>query len=71
MENFFAAAKLVDVDGFFVRIIPSAKDIFSIPKLNMTRNNIHNSKNGLYLCIYIQFLLDFNFFWYNVLMIDC
>lgn len=41
----YPAAKLVDVDGFFVRIIPSAKDIFSIPKLNMTRNNIHNSKN--------------------------
>lgn len=49
MEEFSAAAKLVDVDGFFVRIIPSAMSIFSIPKLNMTRNNIHNSNNGLYL----------------------
>ncbi|CAI8588694.1 unnamed protein product [Vicia faba] len=42
----YPAAKLVDADGFYVRIIPSAMSIFSISKLNMTRNNIHNSNNG-------------------------
>ncbi|KAK2426733.1 nucleolar protein [Trifolium repens] len=41
----YPAAKLVDVDGFFVRIIPSATSIFNIAKLNLTRNNIHNSNN--------------------------
>ncbi|XP_004512044.1 uncharacterized protein [Cicer arietinum] len=42
----YPAAKLVDVDGFFVRIIPSATSIFSISKLNLKRNNIHNLNNG-------------------------
>ncbi|CAJ2646395.1 unnamed protein product [Trifolium pratense] len=44
----YPAAKLVDFDGFFVRIIPSATSIFNfnIAKLNLTRNNIHNSNNG-------------------------
>ncbi|PNX80759.1 nucleolar protein 6-like, partial [Trifolium pratense] len=43
----YPAAKLVDFDGFFVRIIPSATSIFNfnIAKLNLTRNNIHNSNN--------------------------
>lgn len=44
-----AAAKLVEVPGFFVRIIPSAKVLFSILKLNMKRNNIHNLNNGMCL----------------------
>ncbi|XP_014521309.1 nucleolar protein 6 isoform X1 [Vigna radiata var. radiata] len=43
----YPAAKLVEVPGFFVRIIPSAKAIFSIAKLNMKRNNIHNLSNGI------------------------
>ena len=42
-----AAAKLVEVPGFFVRIIPSAKAIFSTAKLNLKRNNIHNLSNGV------------------------
>ncbi|KAL3039003.1 hypothetical protein AAZX31_01G163500 [Glycine max] len=42
----FAAAKLVEVPGFFVRIIPSAKAIFSIAKLNLKRSNIHNLSDG-------------------------
>jgi len=45
----FAAAKLVEVPGFFVRIIPSAKAIFSIAKLNLKRSNIHNLSDGLCL----------------------
>jgi len=36
-----AAAKPVEVPGLFVRIIPSAKAIFSVAKLNLKRNNIH------------------------------
>ncbi|KAK7406701.1 hypothetical protein VNO78_08331 [Psophocarpus tetragonolobus] len=43
----YPAAKLVEVPGFFVRIIPSAKDVFSIAKLNLKRNNIHNLSNGI------------------------
>ncbi|ESW28940.1 hypothetical protein PHAVU_002G030700 [Phaseolus vulgaris] len=43
----YPAAKLVEVPGFFVRIIPSAKAIFSIAKLNLKRNNIHNLSNGI------------------------
>ncbi|KAK7309292.1 hypothetical protein RJT34_05888 [Clitoria ternatea] len=42
----YPAAKLVEVPGFFVRIVPSAMAIFSIAKLNMKRNNIHNLNNG-------------------------
>ncbi|KAG4973352.1 hypothetical protein AAZX31_11G066800 [Glycine max] len=42
----YPAAKLVEVPGFFVRIIPSAKAIFSTAKLNLKRNNIHNLSNG-------------------------
>ncbi|XP_027359754.1 nucleolar protein 6 [Abrus precatorius] len=42
----YPAAKLVDVPGFFVRIIPSAMSIFSIKKLNLKRNNIHNLNHG-------------------------
>jgi U3 small nucleolar RNA-associated protein 22 len=61
MGESFAAAKLVDVDGFFVRIIPSATSIFNIAKLNLTRNNIHNSNNGMYLqclnLVSLRFLL--------------
>ncbi|KAG2376103.1 uncharacterized protein HKW66_Vig0157430 [Vigna angularis] len=43
----YPAAKLVEVPGFFVRIIPSAKAIFSVAKLNLKRNNIHNLSNGI------------------------
>ncbi|QCD91028.1 U3 small nucleolar RNA-associated protein 22 [Vigna unguiculata] len=43
----YPAAKLVEVPGFFVRIIPSAKAVFSIAKLNLKRNNIHNLSNGI------------------------
>ncbi|RDX99089.1 Nucleolar protein 6, partial [Mucuna pruriens] len=42
----YPAEKLVEVPGFFVRIIPSAKAIFSVLKLNLKRNNIHNLSNG-------------------------
>ncbi|MED6181320.1 hypothetical protein PIB30_018258 [Stylosanthes scabra] len=42
----YPAAKVAEVPGFFVRIIPSAMSLFSLSKLNMKRNNIHNSNHG-------------------------
>lgn len=48
-ENDIAAAKLVEVPGVFARIIPSALSLFSIPKLNLNRNNIHTPNQGLCL----------------------
>ncbi|MED6145906.1 hypothetical protein PIB30_029504 [Stylosanthes scabra] len=38
--------KVAEVPGVFVRIIPSAMSLFSLSKLNMKRNNIHNSNHG-------------------------
>ncbi|KAK7307534.1 hypothetical protein VNO77_40695 [Canavalia gladiata] len=43
----YPAAKLVEVPGFSIRIIPSAMSIFSISKLNLKRNNIHNLSHGI------------------------
>ncbi|XLR10635.1 hypothetical protein S83_038573 [Arachis hypogaea] len=42
----YPAAKVAEVPGFFVRIIPSATSLFSLSKLNMKRNNIHNLNHG-------------------------
>ncbi|XP_061342356.1 uncharacterized protein LOC133288574 isoform X3 [Gastrolobium bilobum] len=42
----YPAAKLVEVPGVFVRIIPSAMSLFSISKLSLKRNNIHNLNHG-------------------------
>ncbi|KAK9948609.1 hypothetical protein M0R45_004177 [Rubus argutus] len=35
----YPVRKLVEVPGFFVRIIPTAPSLFSIPKLNLQRSN--------------------------------
>ncbi|KAF7828859.1 nucleolar protein 6-like isoform X1 [Senna tora] len=48
----YPAAKLVEVPGVFIRIIPSAMSLFSIQKLNLNRNNIHNWNEGLHLQYY-------------------
>ncbi|KAK7252913.1 hypothetical protein RIF29_37189 [Crotalaria pallida] len=42
----YPAAKLVEFPDVYVRIIPSATSLFSISKLNLKRNNIHNSDHG-------------------------
>ncbi|KAE9596604.1 putative Nrap protein [Lupinus albus] len=42
----YPAAKLAAVPDVFVRIIPSATSLFSISKLNLKRNNIHDSNHG-------------------------
>ncbi|XP_054824422.1 uncharacterized protein LOC129322255 [Prosopis cineraria] len=39
-------AKLAEVPGISIRIIPSAMSLFSISKLNLNRNNIHNHYQG-------------------------
>jgi len=67
-----AAAKLVEVPGFFVRIIPSAKAVFSIAKLNLKRNNIHNLSNGLFsLYLYSISPRLWRLLLTEFLMIDC
>lgn len=38
--------KLVEVPGFFVRIIPTAPSLFSIPKLNLQRSNVRVLNEG-------------------------
>ncbi|XP_059623649.1 uncharacterized protein LOC132266698 [Cornus florida] len=40
----FPAMKLVEVPGFFVRIIPTATSLFSVSKLNLKRNNVRSLK---------------------------
>ncbi|XP_019423401.1 PREDICTED: nucleolar protein 6 isoform X2 [Lupinus angustifolius] len=42
----YPAAKLPAVPDVFVRITPSATSLFSISKLNLKRNNIHDSNHG-------------------------
>ncbi|MED6217663.1 hypothetical protein PIB30_019795 [Stylosanthes scabra] len=42
----YPAAKVAEFPGVSVRIIPSAMSLFSSSKLNMKRNNIHNSNHG-------------------------
>ncbi|KAL6227171.1 hypothetical protein ACLB2K_001130 [Fragaria x ananassa] len=44
----YPVKKLVALPGFFVRIIPTAPSLFSIPKLNLQRNNVRAvSKGGI------------------------
>lgn len=40
------AAKPVEVPGFFVRLIPTAKSLFNISKLNLNRSNIRALNQG-------------------------
>ncbi|KAF8377927.1 hypothetical protein HHK36_031315 [Tetracentron sinense] len=40
----YPAQELVDLPGFFVRIIPTALSLFSVLKLNLMRKNVHSLK---------------------------
>lgn len=42
----YPVRKLVEVPGFFVRIIPTAPSLFSIPKLNLQRSNVRVLNEG-------------------------
>lgn len=42
----YPAKELVEIPGFFVRIIPTAKSLFPIKKLNLKRNNIRAVTHG-------------------------
>ncbi|XP_040999624.1 nucleolar protein 6 [Juglans microcarpa x Juglans regia] len=42
----YPAMELVEVPGFFVRIIPTAKSLFDIKKLNLKRNNVRALNHG-------------------------
>lgn len=41
-----AAMHLAEAPGFFVRIIPTAKSLFAIVKLNLNRNNVRVLNHG-------------------------
>ncbi|KAB1213028.1 Nucleolar protein 6 [Morella rubra] len=42
----YPAMHLAEVPGFFVRIIPTAKSLFAIAKLNLNRNNVRVLNHG-------------------------
>lgn len=42
----YPAKELVEIPGFFMRIIPTAKSLFPIKKLNLKRNNIRAVTHG-------------------------
>ncbi|WCJ24913.1 Nucleolar protein 6 [Euphorbia peplus] len=42
----YPAKKLVEVPEFFVRIIPTARNLFNVSKLDLKRNNIRALKQG-------------------------
>lgn len=41
-----AATQPVEAPNLYVRIVPTAKSLFNISKLKMTRNNIHSVHQG-------------------------
>lgn len=51
-QNIFVGAKSVEAPGIFIRIIPTATSLFSIPKLNLKRNNVRAFSEGSMLSLF-------------------